>query len=237
MASLHGSRPTRLLLGLALVSLLVGIFYVGATLPPSEPLRPVEEAPPKQEPPEWEWDAEGCEIPPMLYEAIPPRVEDLCSIARGVGERIPIGTIVLPFYSRDGHAVAEGRVVARDFGCSPEGLHAVLIIKPVRRQRLPVLSSYDFVDRWVAGVEAWGVDTSAEPAIRRLMVAWDEGRDARGVPQVRLAGSWDYRAWDGGVRGNVVYGAETLSRAALTQHVAAITRDGAMRWPTSARPP
>jgi hypothetical protein len=173
----------------------------------------------------------------MLYDAIPPRVEELCSIARGVAERIPIGTIVLPNDLRDGVTVAEGRVVARDFGCSPEGLHAALIIKPVRRKRPPVLSSYDFVDRWVAGVEAWGVDTSAEPAIRRLMVAWDEGRDARGVPQVRLAGSWDYRAWDGGVRGNVVYGAETLSRAALTEHVAAITRDGAMNWPAALAQP
>ena len=236
MASLHRSRPAHLPFGLALVSLLVGIFYVGATLPPLEPLRPVEESPPKQEQPDW-WDRPACEIPTMLYEAIPPRVEELCSIARGVAERIPIGTIVLPYHSRDGVAVAEGRVVARDFGCSPEGLHAALIIKSVRRKRPPVLSSYDFVDRWVAGVEAWGVDTSAEPAIRRLMVAWDEGRDARGVPQVRLAGSWDYRAWDGGVRGNVVYGAETLSRAALTEHVAAITRDGAMLWPTSAQPP
>ena len=131
-----------------------------------------------------------------------------------------------------------GRVVARDFGCSPEGLHAALIIKPVRRQRLPVLSSYDFVDRWVAGVEAWGVDTSAEPAIRRLMIAWDEGRDVRGTSLARLAGSWDYRPWDGGVQGDVVYEAETFSRASLTKHVAAITRDGAMRWPAApAQPP
>jgi hypothetical protein len=236
MASQHGSRPIQILIGLTLLSLLAGIFYVGATLPPSEPLRPVEEARPKQEPPEW--GGEACEIPMMLYEAIPPRVEELCSIARGVAERIPIGTIVLPFHSRDGHAVAEGRVVARDFGCSPEGLHAALIIKPVRRQRLPVLSSYDFVDRWVAGVEAWGVDTSAEPAIRRLMIAWDEGRDVRGTSLARLAGSWDYRPWDGGVQGDVVYEAETFSRASLTKHVAAITRDGAIRWPAApAQPP
>jgi len=234
MASLHGSRPAHLLFGLALVSLLVGIFYLGATLPPSESLRPVKEVPPSQEPPDLH--DPGCYLS-MLEEYIPPRVEELCSIARGVAERIPIGTIALPEYSREGVPVVEGRVVARDFGCSREGLIAALIIKPVRRKRPPVLSSYEFVERWVAGVEAWGVDTSAEPAIRRLMVAWDEGRDALGVPQVSLAGSWDYRAWDGGVRGNVVYGAETLSRAGLTEHVAAITRDGAaMRWPTSAHP-
>jgi len=232
---LHGSRPAHLLFGLSLVSLLTAIFYVGATLPPSEPPRSVEEAAPKQEPPEW--DREACEIPQMLYEVIPPRVEELCSIARGVAERIPIGTVVLPFDYRDGHTVAEGRVVARDFGCSPEGLHAALIIKPVRRQRLPVLSSYDFVDRWVAGVEAWGVDTSAEPAIRRLMIAWDEGRDVRGASLARLAGSWDYRPWDDGVQGDVVYEAETYSRASLTEHVAAITRDDAPLWPAVAQSP
>jgi hypothetical protein len=51
MASVRGSRPTHPLLGLALVSLLVGVFYVGATLPPSEPPHPAEEQPPAQESP------------------------------------------------------------------------------------------------------------------------------------------------------------------------------------------
>ena len=138
MASLHGSRPAHLLFGLALVSLLVGIFYLGATLPPSEPPRPVEEATPKQGPPGLH--DPGCYIS-TLEEYIPARFEELCSIARGVAERIPIGTIVLPDYSRDGATVVEGRIVARDFGCSREGLIAAVIIKPVRRKRLPVLSS------------------------------------------------------------------------------------------------
>jgi hypothetical protein len=44
--------------------------------------------------------------------------------------------------------------------------------------------------------------------------------------------------WDGGVRGDVVYEAETIPRAALTEHVASITRDGAMLWPAAlAQPP
>jgi hypothetical protein len=213
MASLHRSRPTHLPLGLALVSLLVGIFYVGATLPSEEPRLLEEEATPGQEPPSLH--DPGCYLS-TLEEYIPPRVEQLCSIARGVAERIPIGTIALLEYSRDGVTVAEARVVARDFRCSLEGLHAALIIKPVIRKRPPVVSSYDFVDRWVAGVEAWGVDTLAEPAIRGLTVGWDEGQDAGGVPLVRLAGEWEYVAWNGGVRGNVAYGAETLPRSLLT---------------------
>ena len=43
MVSLHGSKPTHPLLGLGLVSLLVGVFYVGATLPASEPPHQAEE--------------------------------------------------------------------------------------------------------------------------------------------------------------------------------------------------
>lgn len=43
MTSRLGSRPTHPLLGLGLVSLLVGVFYVGATLPPSEPPHQADE--------------------------------------------------------------------------------------------------------------------------------------------------------------------------------------------------
>jgi hypothetical protein len=50
MASLRGSKPTHPLLGLGLVSLLVGFFYVGATLPPSERPHRAEERPSTREP-------------------------------------------------------------------------------------------------------------------------------------------------------------------------------------------
>ena len=50
MVSLHGSKPTHPLLGLGLVSLLTGIFYVCATLPPSERPHPAEERPSMREP-------------------------------------------------------------------------------------------------------------------------------------------------------------------------------------------
>jgi len=45
MASLHGSRSIRILVGLALMCLLAGVFYVGATLPPLEPPQQAEERP------------------------------------------------------------------------------------------------------------------------------------------------------------------------------------------------
>jgi hypothetical protein len=51
MVSLRGSRPTHPLLGLGLVSLLVGVFYVGATLPPSEQPRAAKEQSPAPESP------------------------------------------------------------------------------------------------------------------------------------------------------------------------------------------
>jgi hypothetical protein len=43
MAALHVSKPIRILIGLALLCLLAGVFYVGATLPPSEPPHQAEE--------------------------------------------------------------------------------------------------------------------------------------------------------------------------------------------------
>jgi len=63
------------------------------------------------------------------------------------------------------------------------------------------------------------VDTLADPAIRLLRVAWDEGQDDSGVPLVRLVGEWDYLAWDDGVRGYAILGAETTPRAALTENL------------------
>lgn len=187
----------QILIGLSLLSLLLGIFYVGATLPP------VEGSPPKEEQPVG-WDHPACKIPAILYEAIPPRVEEPCSIARGVAERPRSEPLFSCIIRGTELPWRKGGLSRATSDAVRDGLHAALIFKPVRHKRPPVLSSYDFVERWVAGVGAWGVDTSAEPAIRPLMVAWDEGRDARVVPQVSLAGSWDYRAWDGGVRRNVV---------------------------------
>lgn len=43
MASFRDSRPAHLLLGVGLVSLLSGLFYVGSTLPTSEPTPTAEE--------------------------------------------------------------------------------------------------------------------------------------------------------------------------------------------------
>jgi hypothetical protein len=49
MASQHGSRPIQIMIGLTLLSLLVGIFYVGATLPPWEQPHAAKEQPPAPE--------------------------------------------------------------------------------------------------------------------------------------------------------------------------------------------
>ena len=97
------------LLGLVLVSLLVGVFYVGATLPPSERPRPVEEAAPKQEPPEV---GPPCsEIPRCCMRSSPLVSKSFARSRAGSRSESLFGTIVLPYDSRDGLTVAEGRVV------------------------------------------------------------------------------------------------------------------------------
>jgi hypothetical protein len=50
MVSLRSSGPTHPLLGLGLVALLAGIFYVGSTLPTSEPAPKAEEQAATEEP-------------------------------------------------------------------------------------------------------------------------------------------------------------------------------------------
>lgn len=158
-------------------------------------------------------DPYACEIP-TLIEVSPapdPLQQSLCSIAVGVAQRIPVGTITIPFGDRDGHIVREGQVVERYGRCGPYGLALVVVVEPVGRpKRLPTLSAYAFMDRWVEGVAAWGANRLGWSGVDELRVVWDRGRDAKGRQLVRLAGHWQYLPTDGGVRGDAVYEADAV---------------------------
>jgi hypothetical protein len=107
MASLRGSRPTHPLLGLGLVSLLAGIFYVGATLPCSERIHPAEEQPPALESPVQSFrgaetddldalDAEGVQSNTGARPGEDAALQELLRIIEEDPDRFPICYAVLP---------------------------------------------------------------------------------------------------------------------------------------------
>ncbi|MGB5266858.1 MAG: hypothetical protein WBM75_09225 [Polyangiales bacterium] len=212
MNKAHRTQSTRIWFGLAVISLLGGLVFMGVTIWPVAG-QGADRAGTSARRSDPEDASTSCELLDLVEVDPPldPRVEAVCAIALGVADRIRIGTITLPFDSREGHIVTEGRVVARHGRCGPDGLALALIIKPLfGTRRRPVLSAYEFVDRWIEGVAAWGVDPFTEPAISELRVAWDEGHEPGRRPRVRVAGHWQYLPVDGGIRGDVVYEAETI---------------------------
>ncbi len=196
MASLHGSRPTHPLLGLAIVSLLVAMLYVGATLPPSTPVRVAEEAPATAPPRDY---ARICEVPQVLESTWPlgMRLPEVCGAAQEVADQIEIATIPVPIVGVSFWAF----VVERHSRCEAEGLSLLLLMEPAGKQRRePVLSARGFFRRWIEELETRDAGAIPAATTHQLIAAWDHGQDSDGRPLVSLESAWAYSALDGGVR-------------------------------------
>jgi hypothetical protein len=196
MASLHGSRLIQILMGLMLLSLLVGIFYVGATLPPSESVRVAEEAPATVPPREY---ARICEVPQVLESTSPlgARLQEVCAAAKEMADQIEIATIPVPIVGVSFWAF----VVARHSRCEAEGLSLLLLMEPAGKQRRePVLSARGFFQRWIEELETRDADAIPAATTHQLIAAWDHGQDSDGKSLVSLESAWAYSALDGGVR-------------------------------------
>lgn len=183
-------------MGLMLLSLLVGIFYLGATLPPSESVRVAEEAPATVPPREY---ARICEVPQVLESTSPlgARLPEVCAAAKEVADQIEIATIYVPIVGVSFWAF----VVARHSRCEAEGLSFLLLVEPAGKQRRePALSARRFFQRWIEELETGYTDAIPAATTHQLIAAWDHGRDSDGRSLVSLESAWAYSALDGGVR-------------------------------------